>query len=161
MLPVYITYIIILIVMLLVATTEKSRQIRHSLDLSLITHQDILSTNLILNEDFGEKYPEFFKILKSFDGADLRYVLDNPNMVQKLPDKEVKVLKREMNEILAQGNSEDRILLKWYMATCATIEISKERHFESKQEIISRKISENKTVSKNDIDTLDTGLCYS
>lgn len=155
-----LTFIITLVMTLLTFLYDFKRNIEFRKEAFYLVHEDVLSTSLSLESDFEYKYPDFYKVVKTFEGKDFRKISLNLNSIQKVPNNKLDSLKSEMKKIVESGSERDKLILSWYFVTCSLVEdLKNSKHRVFKEESILN-IDSQKTAKLPDVDKLNSGVCY-
>ena len=113
-----------------------------------------------LETDFKYNYPEFYRVIKTFEGKDFRKISSNLNSIQKVPNNKLDYLKSDMKKIVESGSERDKLILNWYFVTCSLVEdLKHSKHKVFKEESIIN-IDSQKTAKLPDVDKLNSGVCY-
>ncbi|MET3634724.1 hypothetical protein [Streptococcus porcorum] len=158
-----LTFIISSLILLLAFVYDFYKNIEFRNEALYLVHEDVLSTSLALENDFQEKYPVFYGVVKTFEGKEFRRIFSDLNSIQKVPNKELIPLKKDMKKIVESGSDREKLILGWYFVTCDLIvEMKKSEHKVFKEERIKKEIFEEnrKATVITDIDKLDSGVCY-
>ena len=72
-----LTFLITLVMTLLTFLYDFKKNIEFRKEAFYLVHEDVLSTSLSLETDFKYNYPEFYKVIKTFEGKDFRKISSN------------------------------------------------------------------------------------
>lgn len=128
-----------------------------------LVHEDVLSTSLIIESDFSEKYPTFYGVVKTFEQKKFREIFSNLDLIQEVHSGELDSLKEDMKKVVESGSERDKLILQWYFVTCSVVkEVKYSSNKVFKEEIINREFREEgrKMAELPDVVELDLGVCY-
>lgn len=155
-----LTFLITLVMTLLTFLYDFKKNIEFRKEAFYLVHEDVLSTSLSLETDFKYNYPEFYKVIKTFEGKDFRKISSNLNSIQKVPNNKLDYLKSDMKKIVESGSERDKLILNWYFVTCSLVEdLKHSKHRVFKEESVIN-IDSQKTAKLPDVDKLNSGVCY-
>ncbi|MGM9884445.1 hypothetical protein [Streptococcus hyointestinalis] len=112
------TFIIldVIVVTLLFIQNKKNNKVIEEMIIN--SHQNTLIVLLMKNPNISDKYPNFYRVVSSFDKVNLGNIVTLKRSVKKVDKKSSKKLQAEMISIVENGAEQEKCLLLWYINTC-------------------------------------------